>query len=35
MGGGVVAGLGFVIELSFLNGRKKLAGRDVFSLIEY
>jgi adenine phosphoribosyltransferase len=32
---GKVMGLGFVIELSFLNGRQKLAGRDVFSLITY
>jgi adenine phosphoribosyltransferase len=32
---GRVAGLGFVIELSFLNGRKKLDGYDVFSLIQY
>jgi adenine phosphoribosyltransferase len=33
--GGVVAGLGFVIELSFLGGRGKLADHDVVSLIEY
>ena len=33
--GGQVAGLGFVIELDFLNGRKKLAGYDVFSLMHY
>ena len=33
--GGVVAGLGFVIELTFLNGRSKLEGYDVFSLIQY
>ncbi len=33
--GGVVAGLGFVIELDFLDGRKKLAGRDIFSLLHY
>jgi adenine phosphoribosyltransferase len=33
--GGKVAGLGFVIELTFLNGRQKLAGRDVFSLLQY
>jgi adenine phosphoribosyltransferase len=32
---GQVAGLGFVIELTFLNGRKKLAGRDIFSLLQY
>jgi len=35
MSEGKVLGLGFVIELSFLNGRKKLAGREVFSLITY
>jgi adenine phosphoribosyltransferase len=33
--GGVVAGVGFVVELTFLNGRAKLAGRDVFSLLQY
>ena len=33
--GGTVAGLGFVIELDFLKGREKLAGRDVYSLIHY
>ena len=33
--GGEVAGLGFVVELTFLNGRGKLAGYDVFSLLEY
>jgi adenine phosphoribosyltransferase len=33
--GGKVAGLGFVVELDFLNGRSKLAGYDVFSLIQY
>ncbi len=33
--GGKVAGLGFVIELDFLNGRTKLAGHDVYSLINY
>lgn len=32
---GKVSGLGFVIELGFLNGRSKLAGRDVFSLLQY
>lgn len=32
---GQVAGLGFVIELGFLNGRKKLEGRDVFTLLKY
>lgn len=33
--GGVVVGVGFVIELTFLNGRDKLAGRDVYSLLQY
>lgn len=33
--GGTVAGLGFVVELDFLQGRQKLAGYDVFSLIQY
>lgn len=33
--GGEVAGLGFVIELSFLGGRSKLNGHDAVSLIEY
>ncbi|MFP5376382.1 MAG: adenine phosphoribosyltransferase [Acidimicrobiia bacterium] len=33
--GGVVAGLGFVIELAFLGGRSKLAGQDVLSLLTY
>jgi adenine phosphoribosyltransferase len=33
--GGHVAGLGFVLELLFLHGRKKLAGHDVFSLVQY
>ena len=33
--GGTVAGLGFVVELEFLPGRKKLEGYDVRSLIKY
>ena len=33
--GGHVVGINFVIELSFLEGRKKLDGRDIFSLITY
>ena len=33
--GGTVAGLGFVIELNFLNGRRRLEGHDVFSLLQY
>jgi adenine phosphoribosyltransferase len=32
---GKVVGLGFVIELTFLNGRNKLQGRDVFTLLQY
>ena len=35
MAHGKVVGLGFVIELNFLHGRQKLAGREVFSLIQY
>ncbi|MGH3114098.1 MAG: adenine phosphoribosyltransferase [Gaiellaceae bacterium] len=33
--GGTVVGLAFVIELQFLDGREKLAGYDVFSLVQY
>jgi hypothetical protein len=33
--GRVVEGAAFAVELNFLNGRKKLPGLDVFSLIEY
>jgi adenine phosphoribosyltransferase len=33
--GGVVAGFGFIIELTFLPGRKKLEGYEVASLIQY
>ena len=33
--GGEVVGLAFVIELAFLNGREKLAGYDLHSLIQY
>ena len=33
--GGVVEGAAFAVELTFLNGRKKLQGLDVFSLIQY
>jgi len=32
--GGEVVGLPFIIELEFLNGREKLAGYDVYSLIQ-
>ena len=33
--GGKVEGLAFAVELTFLNGRKKLPGHDVFSLLQY
>lgn len=33
--GGVVAGCAFLVELAFLNGRGKLAGHDVYSLMTY
>lgn len=33
--GGEVVGLAFVIELSFLDGRDKLKGYDIFSLLKY
>ncbi len=33
--GGKVESLAFVIELSFLKGREKLRGYDVFSLLQY
>jgi len=33
--GGVVAGFGFIIELTFLDARKKLGGYEVASLIQY
>lgn len=33
--GGEVAGAAFAVELSFLNGRSKLPGVDVFSLLKY
>jgi adenine phosphoribosyltransferase len=33
--GGKVLGCGFVVELSFLPGRKKLGPYEVFSLIDY
>jgi len=32
---GHVVGVNFVIELSFLNGRERLAQHDLFSLITY
>jgi adenine phosphoribosyltransferase len=33
--GGEIAGAAFAVELNFLNGRAKLAGTDVFSLLKY
>jgi adenine phosphoribosyltransferase len=33
--GGVIAGLGFAVELDFLKGRAKFPEYDVFSLLHY
>jgi adenine phosphoribosyltransferase len=33
--GGEVVSLAFIVELSFLNGRKKLDNYDIFSMIQY
>jgi adenine phosphoribosyltransferase len=33
--GGVVAGIAFLIELSYLDGRKKLNGYDILTLMQY
>jgi adenine phosphoribosyltransferase len=33
--GAEVVGCGFAVELTFLEGRKKLAGIDVYSLLQY
>jgi adenine phosphoribosyltransferase len=33
--GGEVVGCGFLIELAFLQGRERLAGRDVHALLSY
>ena len=33
--GADIAGLGFVVELDFLNGRRKFDGTEVFSLLHY
>ena len=33
--GGVVAGIGFLVELTFLNGREKNKDYEIFSLIKY
>jgi adenine phosphoribosyltransferase len=33
--GGTVAGVAFVVELTFLGGRARLNGYDIFSLLQY
>jgi adenine phosphoribosyltransferase len=33
--GGEVAGIAFLVELTFLQGRKRLAGQQIFSLLHY
>ena len=33
--GGVIQGIGFLVELDFLNGREKIKDYDVFSLLHY
>lgn len=33
--GGVVAGIAFLIELTYLDGRKKLDGYDILTLMQY
>lgn len=33
--GGEIAGIGFLIELTFLKGREKVSGYDIFSLIKF
>ena len=33
--GGIVDGAAFAVELTFLNGRAKLHGLDIFSMIQY
>jgi adenine phosphoribosyltransferase len=33
--GGVVAGIAFLVELTFLQGRQRLQGHNVFSLLQY
>jgi adenine phosphoribosyltransferase len=35
MAGGHVAELDFVVELTFLNGRRKLPGRSIFSIVQF
>ncbi|MEO2022522.1 MAG: phosphoribosyltransferase family protein, partial [Pirellulaceae bacterium] len=31
----IVAGCGFLINLTFLNGAERLGGRELFSILEY
>jgi adenine phosphoribosyltransferase len=33
--GGIVAGLAFVVELNFLNGRDRFPGHKIASLLKY
>ena len=33
--GARIAGVGFIIELAFLNGREKLKGLPIYSVIQY
>jgi adenine phosphoribosyltransferase len=33
--GGVIVGCAFLVELSFLGGRQRLAGHEVHTLIDY
>jgi adenine phosphoribosyltransferase len=35
MAGGIVSGIGLVIELTELKGRQRLEGYDIFSLVQY
>ena len=33
--GGIVSGIGVIVELAFLGGRERLAGHDVHALVRY
>ncbi|GEM_PF-1437611 len=33
--GGEIVGISFLIELTFLHGREKLRGYDLFSIVQY
>jgi adenine phosphoribosyltransferase len=33
--GGHIAGIAFLVELTFLRGREQFKGHDVFALIKY